>query len=281
LARRLRQRTLRAARLRKFVRGRAAPLFYHTGAKPVATRGWELSPPTAGELATLRSQAVDIAGLGRIGLPWSLVLATLPAQHSADWEAVFLPLARLAREFWFLRTLDRPHDALSYHELVNFWRPRAVFGPALLRRKQGPVPAPVVAALSRLQWTWPAPHQFRNEQCEILDLTRGHPTQLRHHARRALQQAQAHDVHAWFSARWGGLEPSPTLLADIGIAFCRLRASVPARRSFLAGLFETAPTPAWLAIHGYDATALHASRGEVADIQRCLDGCGPQRRSLL
>jgi hypothetical protein len=132
-----------------------------------------------------------------------------------------MPLHRWAREVWFLHCTERPRDALAYKELCQAWACREASGKAWARRRGASEHAPnplgaIVAAIARLRWTWEAPHLFRSDQGDVLDLTYGHPQQLRHHVAQGLMRSVAAEAHPWVHDRLeAGQRPSHGQLAQV------------------------------------------------------------------
>jgi hypothetical protein len=118
-----------------------------------------------------------------------------------------MPLHRLAREVWFLHCTERPH---ARQESAC----REASGQPWARRRGASEPPPnplgaIVAAIARLRWTWEAPRLFRTDQGDVLDLTYGHPRQLRHHVAQGLTRSCAAEAHPWVHDRLeAGQRPS-------------------------------------------------------------------------
>jgi hypothetical protein len=280
MATRIKQHSTRIRCLKSLATGMSVRYFYHSGIKPVVAYGWELCPPRPAELASLSAKSVDVHGYARSGLPATLVLAVHDTATSPDLDALAIPLCRLAKEFWLLRSPVRPPGALRFVELAALWRRRRALGSAWPRRKGAlhPTPSPlgaIVAAIRRLKWEWEAPRVLRTDQGRTLDLTLGPPCQLLYRVRLTLARREA---TTWAAAHLPGFTTPQALDLLSHLWALRRVARPPAQqfRTFLAAFFGVAATPAWLCLHRLGENPTCPQCGLIADLHHHFHGCGDQ-----
>jgi hypothetical protein len=175
---------------------------------------------------------------------------------------------------------------LTYLELAHSWRIRTRSSLAWRGHRSSHVQHPralattplaaLIGALQRLRWHWTSPHVFTKAAGNHSDLFAGSPAMLKHYVACDLRASLDTEADRWLGTRPGALATSPThVCSQLRHLLRRARLSGSCALGLVATLAGTATTPAWLALHGWDAPPTRPSRAEPAEVFHALFGRGP------